>query len=479
MPDRKKFAMAYAQLDALRRNIPSFLDESRVKDYHSIVDALQDSSGDDLSNFRIQPQEMKPKVISVRRGSYGGGPGHVTYSDKKYCDQGVFARQVEALWLYVQSVKAEIESSAQLTVKAEAASTSYEREFQRLAIEEARKSKSESDGKPRPKVGAVVVKNGQLLGTAFRGEIPKCHAEYILLERKLKDAALAGATVYTTLEPCTRRNPPKEPCVNWLTARNVEKVVIGMVDPNTSILGKGIRRLRKAGIKVAFFEPDLMAEVEELNREFAEHCEREESASIAASEPTKPRVTVERSDMRAAGMKWVEGTVARLLKERGMTLDGPLNWTPDLGREMFTMEAKMQGHSKVHRLSYEALEDSVADTNVQRTIEQTLRTFFLPEIPSRRGGVMEVPHKQVVTTYPVAIRSGQRRVHVPNPIPWHAKSEAVQCSECETVFIVTEGFPKARLLEALHKHHERGQGHPDYIASEPDWTHVSDCDCGR
>jgi len=476
MPDRKKFAMAYAQLDALRRNIPSFLDESRVNDYHSIVDALQDSSGDDLSCFRIGSQEMNPKVISARRGGYGGGPGHVTYSDKKYCDRGVFARQVEALWLYIQSAKADMDSNARLSVEFEGPSTSHERVFQRLAIEEARKSKSESDGKPRPKVGAVVVKDGRLLGTAFRGEIPKCHAEYILLERKLKDAALAGATVYTTLEPCTKRNAPKEPCVNWLTARNVERVVIGMLDPNISILGKGIRRLRKAGIKVELFEPDLMAEVEELNREFAEHCDRQESASNAASEPS---VTVERSDTRAEGMKWVEETVARLLKERGMTLDAPLNWTPDLDRGMFTMEAKMEGHSKVHRLSYEALEDSVADTNVQRAIEQTLRTFFLPEIPSRRGGIMEEPHNQVVTTYPVAIKSGQQRVHVPMPIPWHAKSETVQCSECETVFIATEGFPKTRLLESLHKQHERGQGHPDYIASEPEWTHVSECDCGR
>lgn len=468
MPDRKKFAMAYAQLDALRRNIPSLLNESRVNDYHSIVDALQHSSGDDFSNFRIRPEEMKPKVISARRRGYSGGPGHVTYSDKNYCDRGVFARQVEALWLYIQSEKA-----------TETVSTPHDRDFQRLAIEEARKSKSEADGKPRPKVGAVVVKDGLLLGKAFRGEIPKCHAEYILLERKLKDAVLAGATVYTTLEPCTKRNSPKEPCVHWLTTRNVERVVIGMVDPNTSILGKGIRRLRKAGIKVAFFEWDLMAEVEELNREFAEHCEREEGASMTSGEPTKPSTTVERSDTRAAGMQWVEQTVARLLEERGMSLDSPLSWTPDLDREMFSMEAKMGGQSKVHRLSYEALEDSVADPNVQRAIEQTLRTFFLPEIPSRRGGIMETPHKEVVTTYPVAIKSAQRRVHVPNPIPWHAKSGAVQCPECETVFIVTQGFPRTRLLETLKRQHEQGKDHPDYIASEPEWTHITECDCGR
>jgi hypothetical protein len=142
------------------------------------------------------------------------------------------------------------------------------------------------------------------------------------------------------------------------------------------------------------------------------------------------------------------------------------------------MEPKMGGQSKVHRLSYEALEDSVADTNVRRVIEQTLRTFFVPEIPSRRGVIMETPHKQVVTTHPVAIKSGQRRVHIPNPIPWHAKSDVVQCPECDTAFIVTQGFSKTHLLETLIRQHEQGEDHPDYIASAPEWTSVADCACG-
>jgi len=58
-----------------------------------------------------------------------------------------------------------------------------------LAIDEARKSVSEQDGKPRPKVGAVVVKNGKIISTAHRGEHPANHAEYIALEKKLSDEA--------------------------------------------------------------------------------------------------------------------------------------------------------------------------------------------------------------------------------------------------------------------------------------------------
>jgi hypothetical protein len=91
---------------------------------------------------------------------------------------------------------------------------------------------------------------------------------------------------------------------------------------------------------------------------------------------------------------------------------------------------------------------------------------------------MDKPHKQVRTTYPVAIKSGQGLVHVPNPIPWHATDEHVKCPRCETVFIMTEGFPKAQLLAALEAQHKEEEEHPDVIPSEPNWTSIADCDCG-
>jgi len=149
-----------------------------------------------------------------------------------------------------------------------------DRKFARLAIDEARKSVPEPDGRSHPKVGAVVVKNGKLLSTAYRGERPENHAEYIALEKKLADEAVAGATVYTTLEPCTTRNHPKIPCADRLIERKVARVVIGMLDPDDRISGKGQRKLRRAGIETALFPHDLAMEVEELNREFTRFCEQ-------------------------------------------------------------------------------------------------------------------------------------------------------------------------------------------------------------
>lgn len=139
--------------------------------------------------------------------------------------------------------------------------------FAQMAIEEALKSVSEDD-RPHPKVGAVVVKDGIVLSKAHRGESPKSHAEYIALDQKLSDDLVAGATVYTTLEPCTTRKHPKIPCAQRLVDRRVARVVIGMLDPNPQIIGRGVQTLRDAGIEIQFFHGELQAQVEEMNREF-------------------------------------------------------------------------------------------------------------------------------------------------------------------------------------------------------------------
>jgi pyrimidine deaminase RibD-like protein len=143
-----------------------------------------------------------------------------------------------------------------------------ERMFMELAIEEARRSVIE-DGRIHPKVGAVVVKDGKVLASAHRGELGKGdHAEYTALEKKLADKTAVGATVYTTLEPCTTRNHPKVPCAKRLVERKVKRVVIGTVDPNPDISGKGILLLRNHNIQVSLFPDDLMSAIEELNRDF-------------------------------------------------------------------------------------------------------------------------------------------------------------------------------------------------------------------
>jgi pyrimidine deaminase RibD-like protein len=150
----------------------------------------------------------------------------------------------------------------------------------RLAIREARRSTAEDD-KPHPYVGVVVVRGNEVLASACRGDLfPGDHAEYTVLEKKLRSDKLTGCTVYTTLEPCTTRSHPKVPCADRLVQRRVARVVIGALDPDQRITGQGVLRLRRAGIAVDLFPPELMAEVEELNRDFIKDREAETATAV-------------------------------------------------------------------------------------------------------------------------------------------------------------------------------------------------------
>jgi len=172
------------------------------------------------------------------------------------------------------------------------AEDNFHRKCMKLAVEEARKSKAE-DVRPHPSVGAVVVKDGQILATAHRGELSDGdHAEFTALEKKLSDATLIGATVYATLEPCTSRNHPKVPCARRLVERKIAHVYIGMLDPNPDIQGNGVWTLRDAGIHVQFFDPDLTQELEEVNRDFIRH-----QKSVAASRNDVDSSNVEQTDL--------------------------------------------------------------------------------------------------------------------------------------------------------------------------------------
>ena len=171
-----------------------------------------------------------------------------------------------------------------------------DRRFAAMAVEEALKSVPE-DERPHPKVGAVVVKDGKVLTKAHRGENPKpkSHAEYIALEEKLPDDLVAGATVYTTLEPCTTRKHPKIPCAQRLIDRRVACVVIGMLDPNPDISGKGWQLLREAGIEIRVFDHDLMQLCEEMNREFIRVYRKREISTTTIPSTDNPAMMAARS----------------------------------------------------------------------------------------------------------------------------------------------------------------------------------------
>lgn len=100
---------------------------------------------------------------------------------------------------------------------------------------------------PNPMVGAVIVKDGKIIGEGFHPRAGEPHAEVFALKAAGENAR--GATIYVSLEPCNHygRTPP---CSEAVVAAGLAKVVVGMVDPNPLVAGSGIKRLQKAGIEV-------------------------------------------------------------------------------------------------------------------------------------------------------------------------------------------------------------------------------------
>lgn len=173
-----------------------------------------------------------------------------------------------------------------------AISENRHRELMELAIEEMLKSKPEHSDKHDPQVGAVLVtSNGEIIDVAHRGELRKGdHAEFTLFERKKIDQPLTGTILYTTLEPCVERNAPKNGCTFRAINARVSKVVIGHLDPDPTVAGKGVELLEAERIVVEYFDKDLEERIAFENREYFK--EKEELAKQLkkreVSSDTKP-----------------------------------------------------------------------------------------------------------------------------------------------------------------------------------------------
>lgn len=125
------------------------------------------------------------------------------------------------------------------------------------ALELARSTSAQTA--PNPPVGAVVVKDGEVIGFGAHLRAGEAHAEVIALDMAKERAK--GATLYTTLEPCSHigKTPP---CASLLIKKEVRRVVIACEDPHDIVQGEGIRQLMAAGMEVEVGV--LEAEVEKL-----------------------------------------------------------------------------------------------------------------------------------------------------------------------------------------------------------------------
>ncbi len=172
--------------------------------------------------------------------------------------------------------------------------------FMRIALEEAAKGLGRTS--PNPVVGAVLVKGGRIIARGYHKKAGSAHAEIVALEAA--GARAKGADLYTTLEPCDHygRTPP---CSMAIIEAGVRRVICASADPNPQVSGKGVARMRRAGVKV--LTGILQEEADRLNRPFFK--------MIRTGLPwvtLKAAVTLDGKLATATGdSRWVTGAPAR------------------------------------------------------------------------------------------------------------------------------------------------------------------------
>jgi len=127
-------------------------------------------------------------------------------------------------------------------------------------------ARGEGQVKPNPLVGAVIVKDGLIVGQGFHRYEGVKHAEVLALEQA--GSLAIGATVYSNLEPCCHRGGGKRtpPCTDALIEAQVKRIVCCTTDPNPRVNGRGVAILREAGIAVTVGPRTAAARI--LNAEY-------------------------------------------------------------------------------------------------------------------------------------------------------------------------------------------------------------------
>ena len=104
---------------------------------------------------------------------------------------------------------------------------------------------------PNPLVGAVIVRDNNILGVGFHQKYGSAHAEVnAILDAKAKGFLISGATLYCNLEPCSHTNKNTPPCTPSIIEEKFSCVVISTIDPNPNVSGNGVRLLREHGVEV-------------------------------------------------------------------------------------------------------------------------------------------------------------------------------------------------------------------------------------
>ena len=159
-------------------------------------------------------------------------------------------------------------------------------------------------------VGCVIVKDGIIIGEGYHENFGGSHAEINAIRNVGNDAAIQGATIFVSLEPCTHfgKTPP---CTLAILALKPKRLVIGSRDTNPSVAGKGIDRLKREGIEVV--EGILEEECRALNKRFFTFHEKRRPYVILKWAQTKDGFLDRNREDDEVGIHWISSPETKVL----------------------------------------------------------------------------------------------------------------------------------------------------------------------
>jgi diaminohydroxyphosphoribosylaminopyrimidine deaminase/5-amino-6-(5-phosphoribosylamino)uracil reductase len=164
--------------------------------------------------------------------------------------------------------------------------------------------------KPNPVVGAVIARDGEVLGEGWHQEYGAAHAEVNAIEA-CGLADLTGATLYVSLEPCCHEGKTP-PCTEAIMQAGIQRVVVGSDDPTEKASGRGLGILRDEGIEVVLASGELAASSRLLNQAFRKHARVGRPWVLFKSAMTLDGKVA----TRTGDSKWISGEQSRDLAHR-------------------------------------------------------------------------------------------------------------------------------------------------------------------
>lgn len=267
-----------------------------------------------------------------------------------------------------------------------------EAEYMRLALQLAEIAKGQTS--PNPMVGAVIVNRGEVVGFGAHLKAGEAHAEVHALS--MAKGKAKGATLYVTLEPCSHhgRTPP---CTEAIIEAGIKRVVIGVSDPNPQVKGRGIERLRQAGIQV---DVGLLQEEARCLNQFFNHyiVHKRPFVTLKMATTLDGKIAT-----RTGESQWITGEKARadghrLRDEHDAILVGVNTVLKDNPR----LTARIDGVPGRHplRVILDSQLRTPLDAHVADTSEASTWIFTTTEAPLERREALEAKGIKVIPVSP-------------------------------------------------------------------------------